>query len=63
MLSRWTDFLTTDGEKQWRKRDEEFENDCTTRQALLENWEKGWTCLFQALNSISASDLSNSFKS
>ena len=34
MLSRWTDFLTTDGEKQWRKRDEEFENDCTTRQAL-----------------------------
>ena len=58
MLSRWTDFLTTDGEKQWRKRDEEFVNDCTTRQALLESWEKGWTCLFQALNAISASDLS-----
>ena len=58
MLSRWTDFLTTDGEKDWRKRDEEFVNDFTTRQALLESWEKGWNCLFQALHSISASDLS-----
>jgi hypothetical protein len=58
MLSRWTDFLTTDGEKEWRKRDEEFENDISTRQELLKKWQEGWTCLFNALNSISDSDLS-----
>ena len=43
MLSRWTEFLTTDGEKEWRKRDEEFENDICTRQELLEKWEEGWS--------------------
>ena len=48
MLSRWTDFLTTDGEKEWRKRDEEFENYISTRQELLEKWEEGWSCLFNA---------------
>lgn len=58
MLSRWTDFLTTDGEKEWRKRDAEFENDISTRQALLEKWEEGWTCLFNALDSIKDPDLS-----
>jgi hypothetical protein len=58
MLSRWTDFLTTDGEKEWRKRDAEFENDMSTRQALLEKWEAGWSCLFNALDSITDADLS-----
>ena len=58
MLSRWTNFLTTDGEKEWRKRDEEFENDIKTREELLEKWEAGWSCLFDALNSITDSDLS-----
>ncbi|MEK0412677.1 MAG: hypothetical protein RL070_165 [Bacteroidota bacterium] len=58
MLSRWTEFLTTDGEKEWRKRDEEFENEISTRQELLQKWEEGWSCLFNALNSISDSDLS-----
>jgi hypothetical protein len=58
MLSRWTDFLTTDGEKEWRKRDSEFENDMSTRQALLEKWEAGWSCLFNALDSITDADLS-----
>ena len=58
MLSRWTDFLTTDGEKEWRKRDEEFENDISTRQELLEKWQAGWCCLFNALDSIKDSDLS-----
>lgn len=57
MVSRWTDFLTTDGEKEWRKRDEEFENDINTRLEMMENWEAGWSCLFNALNSISESDL------
>jgi hypothetical protein len=58
MLSRWTDFLTTDGEKEWRERDEEFENDINTRNEMIEKWEAGWACLFNALNSISDSDLS-----
>jgi hypothetical protein len=58
MRSRWTDFLTTDGEKEWRKRDEEFENDISTRQELLEKWEAGWSCLFNALNTITESDIS-----
>ena len=58
MLSRWTDFLTTDGEKEWRKRDEEFENDISTREELLQKWQEGWSCLFKALDSISDDDLS-----
>lgn len=49
MLSRWTDFLTSDGEKTWRNRDSEFEDTFTDRQALMDYWEQGWTCLFQAL--------------
>lgn len=57
MLSRWTDFLTTDGEKPWRQRDAEFENDINTREALMQKWEEGWQCLFNALNSITDNDL------
>jgi hypothetical protein len=57
MLSRWTDFLTTDGEKEWRNRDAEFENDVSTREELLKKWNEGWECLFNALNSISDTDL------
>ena len=52
MLSRWTDFLTTDGEKQWRNREAEFENDITTRSEMLEKWEAGWQCLFDALDNV-----------
>ena len=57
MLSRWTDFLTSDGEKEWRNRDAEFENDINNRQELLEKWNDGWTCLFNALNSLTTEDL------
>jgi hypothetical protein len=57
MLSRWTDFLTTDGEKSTRNRDAEFENEITTRGALLQMWEEGWQCLFDALNGITDDDL------
>ena len=57
MLSRWTDFLTTDGEKDWRNRDAEFEANITNRQALLEYWNKGWNCLFDAMNSLTETDL------
>jgi hypothetical protein len=57
MLSRWTDFLNTDGEKEWRNREAEFENDITTRQELLDKWNAGWNCLFDALKSITGDDL------
>jgi len=57
MLSRWTDFLTTDGEKPWRARDAEFEADAYTREEILQKWEEGWTCLFSALDSITDDDL------
>ncbi len=57
MLSRWTDFLTTDGEKDSRNRDAEFENDIATRQEVLGLWERGWACLFNALENLKPSDL------
>jgi hypothetical protein len=57
MLSRWTNFLTEDGEKEWRKRDAEFEVVLETKGEMLEEWERGWQCLFDALNSLSPSQL------
>lgn len=57
MLSRWTDFLTTDGEKPTRQRDAEFENDVKGREALMAKWEEGWQCLFNALGSVTDNDL------
>lgn len=52
MLSRWTKFLTEDGEKPWRNRDEEFVNTFTTKQEVIDFWEKGWKCFFDALEQI-----------
>jgi len=57
MLSRWTNFLTEDGEKAWRNRDEEFINTFKTKQEVLTYWEKGWECLFNALRQISDENL------
>lgn len=57
MLSRWTDFLTSDGEKEWRTRDAEFENDIQSRETLLKLWEDGWKCLFDALKQLNDQDL------
>ena len=57
MLSRWTNFLTTDGEKEWRKRDAEFENQPKTRSEVMLLWEEGWACVFKAVDSLSESDL------
>lgn len=58
MLSRWTDFLTTDGEKEWRKRDEEFEEVFyTDKDDLMDRWDKGWTCVFDAVGSLTPEDL------
>ena len=58
MLSRWTDFLNSDGEKEWRQRDAEFENDIKTKEELIQKWNDGWNCLFDALNSLKEVDLS-----
>ncbi|MGR3811059.1 DUF1572 family protein [Jiulongibacter sp. NS-SX5] len=52
MLSRWTDFLTTDGEKDWRDREAEFDANIRTKEELLLKWEEGWDCLFAALGSV-----------
>lgn len=58
MLSRWTDFLTTDGEKEWRNRDGEFEENYNTKAELMAFWSKGWNCLFSAVNSLEPNQLS-----
>ena len=57
MRSRWTDFLTSDGEKPDRDRDSEFVSPPATRESLLERWEEGWGCLFGALEPLSDADL------
>jgi len=57
MLSRWTDFLTTDGEKPTRNRDGEFEEPPATRAALLATWESGWSSVFSALRPLTEADL------
>ncbi len=57
MRSRWTNFLTTDGEKPDRDRDTEFENPPATRTELLELWERGWKYVFAALEQLTDADL------
>ena len=57
MLSRWTDFLTSDGEKEWRKRDDEFDNDIASAAELLTKWNEGWICLFKAIDPLTEDDL------
>mgnify|MGYP003493752380 FL=1 len=58
MLSRWTDFLTTDGEKEWRNRDDEFEDSIQTKEELMAFWNKGWDCFTNTLNSLETNHLS-----
>jgi len=60
MRSRWTDFLTTDGEKPDRHRDTEFEDAPATREALMALWQAGWDCVFGALEPLSDADLGRS---
>lgn len=57
MLSRWTDFLTSDGEKEWRNRDDEFRDTYADKAALMTGWEQGWNCLFTALDTIRPDNL------
>jgi len=59
MLSRWTNFLTTDGEKEWRQRDAEFEVILKTKDEVMQKWEEGWACLMNALNNLDDSMLAN----
>lgn len=63
MISRWTDFLTTDGEKENRKRDEEFEKVFyTDKDDVMSRWEKGWKRLFETLDSLNEDDLMKEVK-
>ncbi|HET9435094.1 MAG TPA: DUF1572 family protein [Chitinophagaceae bacterium] len=57
MLSRFTNFLTEDGEKEWRQRDDEFEIHDLSKQQIIDLWNKGWQCCFEALQSLTANDL------
>lgn len=57
MISRWTDFLSSDGEKSWRNRENEFVDDLHTRIQLFDYWNKGWKCLFDTLDSLSDEQL------
>lgn len=57
MLSRWTNFLTEDGEKPWRNRDQEFEDTYTTKEDLFAAWESGWKCLLDAITPLKDDDL------
>ncbi len=52
MMSRWSDFLISDGEKESRNRDLEFEDVISSKEELLRKWNEGWACLFEALNSV-----------
>lgn len=57
MLSRWTNFMTEDGEKSWRQRDAEFENDIETREEMLAKWNEGWDCFIGELEKLTPDDL------
>jgi len=57
MISRWTDFLTTDGEKPDRNRDQEFEEKEQSKEALLQSWEAGWKVFIDTLNALSPDDM------
>lgn len=59
MLSRWTDFLTSDGEKDWRNRDDEFVDTYKTKEELLEKWNEAWACLFNAINPLQPEQLTD----
>ena len=57
MLSRWTNFLNEDGEKEWRHRDTEFEYSYFSKEDMIKAWDKGWECLFNAIKPLQEDDL------
>ena len=62
LKSRWTDFLTTDGEKEWRDRDNEFVDDFTSREQLMAVWNEGWDCFVDSLENLTDEDLTKTIK-
>ena len=56
-MSRWTHFLTEDGEKSWRQRDDEFEIHDHSREKIIDIWEKGWDCFLNTLQALTEDDL------
>lgn len=62
MLSRWTNFLTEDGEKRWRNRETEFEDSYDSKSKMVAAWENGWQCLFDALASVNSENFNSSIK-
>ena len=58
MLSRWTNFLSEDGEKTWRRRDDEFEIHSLTKNQLIEKWQEGWSVFLTAIRALTPEDLS-----
>ncbi|CAM3630968.1 DUF1572 domain-containing protein [Flavobacterium gelidilacus] len=58
MLSRWTGFLNSDGEKEWRNRDSEFENTVNSKEEILKIWNEGWNCFFKAIEELKPEQLS-----
>ena len=58
MLSRWTDFLVSEGEKDWRNRDDEFVDTLVSKQELFDVWNAGWDCFLGALTGLNEKDLS-----
>ncbi len=60
MLSRFTNFLTEDGEKIWRKRDGEFENNAATKDEVIALWDEGWQCVFNSVKSLKPEDITKS---
>ncbi len=57
MLSRFTNFLTEDGEKEWRNRDAEFEQQYSSKEQLLKRWEEGWACFLNTVQALTEADL------
>lgn len=57
MRSRFTNFLTEDGEKPWRNRDTEFEDPVSTREALMQDWENGWAVVFREIGALADDDM------
>ncbi|MAT55231.1 MAG: hypothetical protein CMN32_12180 [Saprospirales bacterium] len=62
MISRFTNFLTEDGEKPWRNRESEFDDDFSSREQLMDYWEKGWQCLFDAIEPLTDEGLDRTVK-
>jgi hypothetical protein len=62
MLSRWTNFLSEDGEKPWRHRDSEFEKPFITKTEMIAAWEKGWQCLLETITSINSDNFNRLVK-